>query len=105
MKLTYRIKPVLREDKIKPDGLIPIYLSVRVGPTTSRVPSGKSILLKDWNVKDSCPKGTSKENLLISAYLDQKMGEWRTYMLESEILGTFSKPTQIRPSTVFVNKL
>ncbi|WP_158826711.1 site-specific integrase [Mucilaginibacter lacusdianchii] len=86
-KMTYNIKIVLREDKIKADNTIPIYYSVRVGLTTSRIPSGKSILQKDWQVKDNCPKSNSKANQLLAAFLNQKMSEWKLYMLEHEMMG------------------
>lgn len=87
MKITYSIKAVLRTDKIKADGQIPIYFSVRVGPSANRLPTGKSILLKDWNSKDNCPKKNTKANELLNNYLSKKMSDWNVFMLENEIMG------------------
>jgi integrase/recombinase XerD len=78
---------VLRPDKIKADGQIPIYFSVRVGPSANRLPTGKSILLKDWNSKDNCPKKNTKANELLNSYLNKRMSDWNVFMLENEVMG------------------
>ena len=96
MKLTYSIKSVLRPDKKKADGTIPIYFSVRVGPYTTRMPTGKFTFMKDWNVKDNCPKKNCKANQLLASYLAQKLSAWELYMLELETLG---KPITITVAT------
>jgi integrase/recombinase XerD len=87
MKLTYSIKCVLRPDKVKADGTAPIYLSVRIGADTTRLPSGKSILLKDWNKAEGGPKNNTPHNKLLSTYLSKQMSDWSTYMLTQENLG------------------
>ncbi|WP_371135114.1 Arm DNA-binding domain-containing protein [Daejeonella sp.] len=90
MRLTYSIKTVLRQDKKKADNLIPIYYSVRVGPHASRLPTGKYTLLKDWNVKDNCPKSNTKENQLLGTYLQQQLAKWQIFMLEFGIVPEIS---------------
>lgn len=87
MRLTYSIKSVLRPDKIKEDGTVPIYYSLRVGPVTSRIPSGKSIPLKDWNKAEACPKKNTQFNQLLASYLSKKISDWQLYMLTEENLG------------------
>lgn len=87
MKLTYSIKTVLRPDKKKADDTIPVHYSVRVGPTATRIPTGKSILMKDWNKSDNCPKKVTKQGQLLSAYLGKKMSDWNHFMLTEESLG------------------
>ncbi|HVW97172.1 MAG TPA: Arm DNA-binding domain-containing protein, partial [Mucilaginibacter sp.] len=98
MKMTYSIKLVLRPDKIRSDGTIPIYFSVRVGPVTTRLPSGKSVELANWNVKECCPKKNNKLSQLLAAYLHGRMTEWHTYMLQLETMG---KPVTLTVATAF----
>lgn len=98
MKMTYSIKLVLRTDKIKANGEIPIYFSVRVGPTATRLPTGKSVELTNWNVKECCPKKNNKLSQLLAAYLNSKMSEWHTYMLQLETMG---KPITLTVATAF----
>ncbi|HTI60383.1 site-specific integrase [Mucilaginibacter sp.] len=86
MRLTYSIKTVLRPDKIKADGMVPIYYSVRVGPSTTRIPTGKTILLKDWNKASSSPKLNCKLNELLNSYLSAEMTKWRVFMMSRESL-------------------
>lgn len=100
-KLTYSIKLVLRPDKAKADGTIPVYLSIRVGPTTTRLPTGKSVKLSDWNIKEGCPKKNNKFNQLLAAYFINKMSAWQTYMLELEAIG---KAITITIATNFFNE-
>jgi integrase/recombinase XerD len=101
MKLTYNIGITLRTDKIKKDGEIPIYWSVRVGPITNRLPTGKSILLKDWDVKNKCPKTNTKLNQLLNDYLDKKKVEWKTYMMQLSAMG---KPLTLTIACDFFNE-
>jgi hypothetical protein len=101
MRLTYSIKPVLRPDKIKEDGQTPIYLSVRVGPTATRIPTGKSILAKDWNKAEACPKNNSKLNQLLATYLRKKMSDWETFMQSEENLG---KTVSLTKATAYFNE-
>jgi len=101
MKLTYSIKAVLRPDKIKADGQIPIYYALRVGPTPTRIPSGKSILLKDWQVKDNCPKKNTKANELLNSYLNKRMSAWNVYMLESQMM---DKPITMSMAKAFFDE-
>lgn len=82
--MTYSIKTVLRPDKIKADGTIPIHFSMRVGADTTRIPTGKSIELADWNIKECCPKKNNKHNQLLAAYLSKRVSDWLTYMLKLE---------------------
>lgn len=65
---------------------MPIYYSIRVGAATTRIPSGKSILLKDWNKASACPKLNSKLNNLLNAYLSAEMVKWRVFMMSRESL-------------------
>ncbi|RZJ79529.1 MAG: hypothetical protein EOO20_26780 [Chryseobacterium sp.] len=87
-KLTYSIKTVLRPDKIKADGTIPVYFALRVGPYPTRIPTGKSVELSNWNVKECCPKKTTKHGQLLAAYFNGKMSDWHTYMLQLETMGS-----------------
>ncbi|WDF55258.1 tyrosine-type recombinase/integrase [Mucilaginibacter sp. KACC 22063] len=87
MRLTYNIKAVLRPDKKRCDGLVPIYHSIRVGPATNRVPTGKYISEKDWDKSTSLPKKNTKLNQLLSKCLTDKMDKWWTEMLQMESLG------------------
>lgn len=101
MRLTYSIKAVLRPDKIKEDGQMPIYYSLRVGPTATRMPTGKSILAKDWNKAEGCPKNNSKLNSLLATYLRKKMSDWETFMLSEENLG---KTVSLTNAMAFFNE-
>lgn len=98
--MTYSIKTVLRPDKVKVDGTIPVYFSVRVGPTATRLPTGKSVELSNWNVKECCPKKNNRHNQLLAAYFNGKMSDWHTYMLQLETMG---KPVTITVATAFFN--
>lgn len=98
MKLTWNSKIVLRPDKKKANGEIPIYYSIRVGPSTNRLPTGKFILLKDWNTKAGCPKSNTPLNQLLAAYLTGKLAQWNTYMLEAQTLG---KPITLTMACAF----
>jgi len=100
-RLTYSIKTVLRGDKVKANGDIPIYYSVRVGPVCNRLPTGKYTLASDWNDKECCPKKTTKYNQLLSSYLSGKKSEWETYMLQQETLG---KPITLTVACNFFNE-
>lgn len=92
MKLSYSIKPVLRLDKKKIDGTCPIHFSVRVGPCTTRISSGKSVLPEEWDIKASNVKKTDKFNQALSVYLNSKISGWEMYMLKQQSLG---KPTTL----------
>jgi integrase/recombinase XerD len=87
MKLTYSIKAVLRPDKIKESGEVPIYLSIRVGPTTTRIPTGKAVKPADWSTKTGMPNKNTKLGQLLNTYLNQQISGWETYMLTEENLG------------------
>ncbi|MBB6273559.1 site-specific recombinase XerD [Pedobacter cryoconitis] len=87
MKLSYSIKPVLRLDKKKIDGTCPIHFSVRVGPCTTRISSGKSILPQDWDMMSGKVKKTDKFNQALSVYLNSKVSGWEMYMLKQQSLG------------------
>jgi integrase/recombinase XerD len=87
MKLTYNIKALPRFDKIKADGQIPIYFSVRVGGTTDRLPTGRTITMQDWDKKNKCIKANTDMGQMLVTYLDAKMGAWRKYMLENLVMG------------------
>jgi site-specific recombinase XerD len=100
MKMTYSIKTVLRTDKVGADGLIPIYYSVRVGPTCNRLPTGKKVTIANWNIKECCPKKNCKNNQLLAAYLTKQMNDWHTYMLQLETMG---KPITITIASAFFN--
>jgi integrase/recombinase XerD len=87
MNITWNIKIVLRADKIKQDGAIPIYFSVRVGNITTRIPSGKTVELSNWDVQKSSVKKNTKHNQLLSKYLSDRMSDWETGMLEMQTMG------------------
>lgn len=87
MKLTYSVRPVLRADKKKKDGTMPIHFSVRVGQYVTRMPSGKYINEKDWDSKNNCPKKKDKFLQLLATYLNKKASGFETYMLTQESLG------------------
>lgn len=95
MKLSYSIKPVLRLDKKKVDGTCPVYFSVRVGPCTTRISSGKSVLPEDWDMKASNVKKTDKFNQALSAYLNSKISGWEMYMLKQQSLGKLGIPGKL----------
>ncbi|MEO3405877.1 site-specific integrase [Mucilaginibacter sp. CAU 1740] len=99
MKITWNIKIVLRTDKIKKDGNIPIYFSVRVGDLTTRIPTGKTVELSNWDIQKSCVKKNSKHNQLLSKYLGDRMSDWETYMME---LQTMSKPITLTIASDFL---
>lgn len=99
MKLTYSIKPVLRLDKKKADGTCPIHFSVRVGPYSMRVSSGKSILPKDWDIKANNVKRTDKFNQQLSVYIASKVSGWEMFMLKQESLG---KPTTLNVALAYL---
>src|SRR5581483_6398405 len=101
MKLQWSIKTVIRKDKIKADGLIPINFSIRVGPACNRVSTGKYILLKDWNEKECCPKKVGRINQLLASYLTTQMNKWHIYMLQLENLG---KPITLTIACNFFNQ-
>lgn len=86
MALSYNIKFAPRFDKIKADGQIPIYWSVRVGQTTSRLPTGRTISLTDWDKKNKCIKSNTAIGELLLNYLGSKMADWRKYMLQQQTL-------------------
>jgi integrase/recombinase XerD len=87
MKLSCNVKAVLRPDKKKADGTIPIHFSIRVGPTTSRIPTGKFTKLSDWNIQDNSPKQSTKQGQLLAAFLQKKISDWKTYMFAEEYMG------------------
>ncbi|HTK19194.1 MAG TPA: site-specific integrase [Mucilaginibacter sp.] len=100
MKMTYSIKTVLRTDKVSEDGLIPIYYSLRCGPTVTRIPTGKKVTIANWNIKECCPKKNCKNNQLLAAYLTKQINDWHTYMLQLETMG---KPITITIASAFFN--
>lgn len=87
MKLSYNLKLVLRTDKVKADGTIPLYWSVRYTTGTNRLPTGKSIDIKDWDVKNNRLKNNSKENQLMNAFFDKQKSEFNSFMLEALTMG------------------
>jgi|GEM_PF-3541386 len=87
MKITWNIKIVIRADKIKQDGTIPIYFSVRVGNITTRIPTGKTIELSSWDIQKCSVKKNSKYNQLLSKYLSDRMSDWGTQMMELQTMG------------------
>lgn len=87
MKLTYSVRPVLRQDKKKADGTCPIHFSVRVGATTTRLTSGKSIDPKDWDAKNNSPKKKDKFHQLLATFINKKTSGFETFMLTQESLG------------------
>lgn len=87
MRLTFSIKTVLRQDKIKADGSIPLYFSVRCGPYCNRLPTGKFIKLSEWNIKDNAPKKNTKQGQLLASYLQKRMSDWKHYMDTEEYMG------------------
>lgn len=100
MKMTYSIKTVLRTDKVGADGLIPVYYSLRIGPTATRIPTGKKVEIASWDTKGKCIKTNCKQNQLLSAYLTKQMADWNTYMLQLETMG---KPITITIAMAFFN--
>lgn len=87
MKLTFSIKCVLREDKIKKNNTCPIYFSVRIGPHTTRIPSGKYVKATDWDQNNNMVRKRDKYMQLLATYLNKKTSGWELYMLEEESLG------------------
>jgi integrase/recombinase XerD len=100
MKMTYSLRIVIRPDKAGADGLIPIWFSVRVGPTTTRLPTGKKVDIASWDIKGKCIKTHTKQNHLLAAYLTKQINDWNTYMLQLETMG---KPITITIATAFFN--
>ncbi|MES2275698.1 MAG: site-specific integrase [Bacteroidota bacterium] len=88
MKITWAIKTKLRTDKIKHNGAIPIYFSVRVGNITTRIPTGKTVELSSWDAQKDCVKKNSKLNQLLSKYLADRMSDWETNMMELQMMGS-----------------
>ncbi|XHR93859.1 tyrosine-type recombinase/integrase [Mucilaginibacter sp. UC70_90] len=99
MKITWNIKIVLRTDKIKQDGEIPIYFSIRVGNMTTRIPTGKTVSLSNWDIQKGSVKKNSKHNQLLSKYLSDRMSDWETYMIEFQTMG---KPITLTIASYFL---
>jgi len=87
MKITWNIKTVLRTDKIKQNGAVPIYFSVRVGNITTRIPTGKTVELSNWDIQKGSVKKNSKYNQLLLKYLSDRMSDWETDMMELQSMG------------------
>ena len=87
MKLTYSAKALMRVDKRKIDGTCPIYYFIRIGSHMAKIPSGKSIDPKDWDKKNNCPKKTNKQGQLLSNYLNKKVSDFYTFILEQQTSG------------------
>lgn len=87
MKLTFNLKLTLRTDKVKADGSIPIYWAVRYTSGTNRLPTGRSIQIKDWDSQNSRLKNNCKENQLTNAFFDKRKSEFNSFMLEALTMG------------------
>jgi integrase/recombinase XerD len=88
MKITWAIRIVLRPDKVKLNGEIPLYYSCRVGGITTRIPTGKTIKIEDWDIQKCCVKKNNRHNQLLSKYLNDKMSEWESNMLQRQVMGS-----------------
>ena len=87
MKLTYTVRAVPRSDKKKADGSLPIYFFVRVGQHVTKIPSGKSVQIKDWDELKQCPKINSKAGSLLNMFLISKINGFNEFALKQETMG------------------
>ncbi len=94
--MTYSVRAWMRTDKLKLDGTCPIYYVLRVGPATTKIPSGKSINPKEWDEKANMPKTSVKSAQMLAAHLKQKMSGLDKFILTKESLG--------KPVTLLVAK-
>ncbi|MGM9476404.1 tyrosine-type recombinase/integrase [Pedobacter sp. GSP4] len=87
MKNTYRLYPVMRKDKMRSDGSCPIYLFLRVGGTTVKIPTGKNVMPTEWNSKENTAKSNSTKGVALSGFLNKRISDFNTYMLTEEAMG------------------
>ncbi|RYU90701.1 hypothetical protein EWM62_08625 [Mucilaginibacter terrigena] len=97
MKNSINIRPVIRHDKQRKDGLYPLNLSIRVGGATNRVSTGKYIQASDWDSKSGCLKNNTKANQFINQILAAQMKSWwekmytlKTYRSTLNVLKKFA---------------
>lgn len=85
--ITYRLYPSLRNDKKKADGSCPIYWYLRVGATTIKMPTGKSVMPNEWNKKENTAKSNSAKGMALASFLSKKITEFNTFALSEEAMG------------------
>ena len=98
MKLSFNLKLTLRTDKVKADGSIPVYWSVRYLSGTNRLPTGKSVFPKDWDIKNNCFKSNTKENQLLNAFFAKEKSAFNEHMLQHL---TMNKPMSLTIASNF----
>ncbi len=87
MKQTYSVKALMRIDTKKKDGQCRIDYFVRVGNYVTKLPTGKSIHPKDWDVKNKCPKLTTKNGIALNMFFIKQISEFNEYALKQETMG------------------
>ncbi|NHA07712.1 site-specific integrase [Mucilaginibacter sp. HC2] len=92
MELSYSVKAVIRLDKKRADGTCPIYFSLRVGKSFTKIPSTKFIHPNDWDAKNKKPKTSGKDGKLLAQFLNDKISGFDTAMLKIQNL---KKPVTI----------
>ncbi len=85
----YSICNCLRTDKPqKRNGKYPIYLRVRVGAKSSKIPSGLDVFLAEWNARDKQPKCKAllillnKKIMELDLYLNRCMADGQTLSMD-----------------------
>jgi integrase/recombinase XerD len=94
MKMTSSIKAVLRVDKIKLDGSIPVYYALRVGPSATRIPSGQTVQKADWNFKTNSPNKSTPYGQQLNTFLNKQISGFEVFWLTEQNMG--------RPATMIV---
>ena len=86
MKVIYSsVKIILRKDKVKKDKTCPLYLSVIFSGNQFRTPLGISLLPKNWDNENNCPKGKNMASLKTT--LDNKITSVKNYLNKLDIEG------------------
>jgi hypothetical protein len=68
---------------------------------TNRVPTGKYVELKDWDIQNRCLKTNSKTNQLLNKLLSDKINSWWQHMYQLEADG---KTVTLTLATDFFNE-
>ncbi len=87
MKVTYRLYATIREDKMRIDNLVPVYLFLRIGSITKKIPTGKFVMVSEWNKHQKTAKTNSPKGMALAAFLNRRINDFNAFILSNEAMG------------------
>jgi integrase len=91
-------KIILKKDKIKADGSIPLYLRIIKDRKAKFISLGYSVLPQHWNDKDGTVRKSHPNAKWLNNYLAKKISDAQRVSLELEATSEYTNPKRLKQS-------